>query len=141
MRNFGSRNGLKDWARLAARLGLMLTEPKTRAAVIDQAKDQMDYVTDTIASKYEDAVDRLEAVGAALQGRTYWPSRITGFLLGVGVGTGLGILLAPAAGSETREAIREKAAEVKNKVVELASTATGRIRQSISSMPSTGTEG
>jgi len=119
----------------------MLTEPKTRAAVIDQAKDQMDYVTDTIASKYEDAVDRLEAVGAALQGRTYWPSRITGFLLGVGVGTGLGILLAPAAGSETREAIREKAAEVKNKVVESASTATGRIRQSISSMPSTGTEG
>jgi hypothetical protein len=101
----------------------------------------VDYVTETVTDKYEDAVDRLEAVGAALHGRSYWPSRIMGFLLGVGVGAGLGILLAPAAGSETREAIREKAADVKNKVVESASTATGRMRQSVSSMPSTGTEG
>jgi YtxH-like protein len=143
MRNIRSRKTMKDWARLAARLGLLLTEPGVRAAIGDQMKDRVDDVTDTISSKYEDAVDRLEAIGAALQGRTtYWPSRAAGFLLGVGVGAGLGILLAPGSGTETREAIRGKAVDVKNKVVESASMATGKIRQSVTSMPPpTGTEG
>ena len=141
MRNFGSRNTVKDWARLAAKLGLLLTEPKVRSAIANQVRDRADAVTDTIADKYEDALDRLEAAGAALQGRTYWPSRVTGFLLGVGVGAGLGILLAPAAGTETREAIRDKAAAMKDRVVESASSMTGKARQSVTSMPSTGTQG
>ncbi|MFY9559352.1 MAG: YtxH domain-containing protein [Terriglobales bacterium] len=141
MRNIGSRNKIKDWARLAAKLAFVLTEPKVRAAIGDHLKDRADYVTDTLTSKYEDAVDRLGAAGAALQGRSYWPSRVMGFVLGVGVGAGLGILLAPAAGSETREAIRGKAVDMKNKVAESASTATDRIRQSVTSMPSTGSEG
>ena len=141
MRNIRSRT-VKDWARLAAKLGLLLTEPRVRAAIGDQFKDRADHMTDTIASKYQDAVDRLEAAGAALQGRrSYLPSRTVGFLLGIGVGAGLGILLAPGSGSETREAIRGKAVDAKNKVVESASMATGRIRQSVTSMPPTGTEG
>jgi hypothetical protein len=140
MRNIRSRKTMKDWARLAAKLGLLLTEPGVRAAIGDQLKDRADRVTDTVTSKYEDAVDRLEAAGAALQGRSYWPSRTMGFLLGIGVGTGLGILLAPGSGRETREAIRGKAVDAKNKVVESASMATGKIRQSVTSMP-TGTEG
>jgi hypothetical protein len=49
--------------------------------------------------------------------------------------------LAPAAGSETRQAVVDKATEVKNKVVESASSATGKIRRSVTNMPSTGTEG
>ncbi len=141
MRSIRSTNSLRNWGRLAAKLGLLLTEPKVRATIGDQLKDRADQVTDTIASKYEDAVDRLESAGAALRGRNRWPSRAVGFLFGVGVGAGLGILLAPAAGSETREVIRGKAVDMKNKVVESASMATGKIRQSVSSMPSTGTEG
>jgi hypothetical protein len=141
MRNFRSRNTLKDWARLAAKVGLLLSEPKVRAAVGDRLKDGADSVADTMTSKYEDAMDRLEAAGAALQGRSYWPTRVTGFLLGVGVGAGLGILLAPAAGSETREAIRSKAVDLKNKVSDSAAMATDKFRQSVTSMPSTGTEG
>lgn len=141
MRNIRSRKTIKDWARLAARLGLLLTEPGVRSAVSDQVKDRVGNVTDTIADKYEEAVDRLEAAGAALQGRSYWPSRTMGFLLGVGVGAGLGILLAPGSGSETREAIRARAVDVKNKVVESASMASGTIRRSVASMPPTGTEG
>jgi gas vesicle protein len=67
---------------------------------------------------------------------------VGGFLLGVGVGAGLGILLAPAAGSETREAIRDKAVDMKNRVVDSAATATGKVRSSsVRNMPSTGTEG
>lgn len=145
MRNIGSRNTFKDWARVAAKVGVLLTEPKARAAVSDQVseqlKDRADYVADTIAAKYEKVADRIEAVGDALHGRSDWPMRAMGFLLGVGVGAGLGILLAPAAGSETREAIRGKVVDAKNKVVESASTATHKIRQSVTSMPSTGTEG
>ena len=141
MRNIRSRKTIKNWARLAARLGLLLTEPGIRSAVSDHVKDRLGNVTDTITDKYEDAVDRLEAAGAALQGRSYWPSRTTGFLLGVGVGAGLGILLAPGPGSATREAIRARAVDVKNKVVESASVATGTIRRSVTSMPPTGTEG
>ena len=141
MRNIRARNTVKDWARLAVKLGVLLTEPKAQAAISDQLKDRVGQVTDSISSKYEAAVDRLEAAGAALQGRPHRPARMVGFLLGLGVGASLGILLAPGSGSETREAIRGKAVDVKNKVVESASMATGKIRQSVTSMPPTGTEG
>ena len=134
-------NTAKDWVRLAAKLGVLFTEPKVRSAIADRLKDRVDDVTDTVASKYEDAVDRLESAAAALRGRRYRPSRVAGFLLGVGVGAGLGILLAPAPGSETRQAVRDKATDVKNKVVESAASATGKIRRSVTNMPSTGTQG
>jgi hypothetical protein len=141
MRNSGRMNTAKDWVRLAAKLGVLLTEPKVRSAIADRLKDRVDDVTDTVTSKYEDAVDRLESAAAALHGRSHWPSRVTGFLVGVGVGAGLGILLAPAPGSETRQAVRDKATDVKNKVVESAASATGKIRRSVTNMPSTGTQG
>jgi gas vesicle protein len=141
MHNFKTKNTAKDWVRIAAKLGLLFTEPKARAAVGDRIKDgvedltdavssKYDDLSDTVGSKYENAVERLEAATDALQGKGYWPSRITGFLLGVGVGAGLGILLAPTSGSEIRESVRDKATEVKN-----------RIRDSVARMPPTGTEG
>jgi len=141
MRNFGTKNTAKDWVRLAAKLSLFFTEPKVRSAIGDRLKDSVNDVTDNISDKYngaadsvsktyEDAADRLEAATDALQGKSHWSSRVTGFLLGVGIGAGLGILLAPASGSETRESVREKAVDVKNK-----------IRHSVSRMPYTGTEG
>ena len=141
MRNSGRMNTAKDWVRLAAKLGVLFTEPKVRSAIADRLKDRVDDVTDTVTSKYEDAVDRLESAAAALHGRSHWPSRVTGFLVGVGVGAGLGILLAPAPGSETRQAVRDKATDVKNKVVESAASATGKIRRSVTNMSSTGTQG
>jgi YtxH-like protein len=141
MRNSGRMNTAKDWVRLAAKLGALFTEPKVRNAIADRLKDRVDDVTDTVTSKYEDAVDRLESAAAALRGRRYRPSRVAGFLLGVGVGAGLGILLAPVPGSETRQAVRDKATDVKNKVVESAASATGKIRRSVTNMPSTGTQG
>ena len=141
MRDTGKMNRAKDWVRLAAKVGVLLTEPKVRAAIADRLKDRVDDVTDQVTSKYEDAVDRLESAADALRGRRYWPSRMGGFLLGIGVGAGLGILLAPASGSETRQAVRDKATDVKNKVVESAASATGKIRRSVTNMPSTGTQG
>ena len=142
MRKVETRNKAKDWIRLAAKMSLLFTEPRVREAIGDRLKDTVGDLTDTISGKYEDvadrvsnkyadAADRVEAAADALQGRGYWASRMTGFLLGVGVGAGLGILLAPASGSEIRESVRGKAVDITNK-----------IRQSVrSSMPSTGTEG
>ncbi|HLX86151.1 MAG TPA: YtxH domain-containing protein [Terriglobales bacterium] len=152
MRNTGVKNRMSDWVRVAAKLSLLFTDPKVRATVADTVKKRGDEVSDTIAGKYsdvsdavadkyEDAVDRLEHAVRALRGRNHWASRVTGLLLGVGVGAGLGILLAPAAGWETRRAVREKAVDAKNKVFDSASSAAGKIRQTIANMPSTGTEG
>lgn len=141
MRGFTGKNSTKDWVRLAASLGILFTEPKVRAAITEHFKSRVNDMTDTVADKYSaasetvadkygDAVNRLSAASDALQGRSQWPSRVTGFLLGVGVGAGLGILLAPTSGIEARESVREKMMDTKNK-----------IRNSVSSMPFTGTEG
>ena len=141
MRNVRTNNSVKDWVRLAAKLSLLFTEPKVRAAVSEQIKDRVDDLTDrvsdkfgdvsdAVSEKYEDAAERLEAAADALQGKTGWPSRLTGFLLGVGIGAGLGLLLAPASGSEIRETVRDRAADM-----------TGRIRRTVMNMPSTGTKG
>ena len=140
MRSVG-KNKAADWVRLAAKLGLLFTEPKVRAAVGDQLKDRMDDLTDavsgkynevsdTVGGKYDEVVDRMEAAADALQGRSFWSSPTAGFLLGVGVGAGLGILLAPTSGTEMRETVRDKATAIKDK-----------FRDSISRMPATGTEG
>jgi len=95
--NSRTRNTVKDWVRVAAKVGLLLTEPKVRAAIGSQIKETVDDLTDraatkyenvsdTVASKYEDTVERLQNAAAAIQGKGYWPSRVTGFLIGVGVG-------------------------------------------------------
>ncbi|MGB6387545.1 MAG: YtxH domain-containing protein [Terriglobales bacterium] len=152
MRNSVKNYKTKDWIRLGAKLSLLFTEPKVRKMVGDRIKDGVDDITDTVtskyqdmndtvSSKYEDAAERLEAAKSALQGKNHWPSRVTGFLLGVGVGAGLGILLAPASGSETRESVRDKAVDMKNKVFESAAATKQRIRQSVTNIPFTGTEG
>jgi hypothetical protein len=149
MRNFGMKSGMKsaskhtakDWVRLAAKMGLLFTDPKLRTAVESRIKDSVDDMTDkaagkygevsdAVASTYEDAVDRFQAAADAFQGKGHWPSRVAGFLIGVGVGAGLGILLAPASGSETRETVREKAADMTN-----------RIHRAVTKMPSSGTVG
>ena len=121
---------MKDWVRLAAKLSLLFTEPKVRAAISNRVKDHLDEVTDRVSDKYDDvadrvsdkyddAADRLEAAAEALQGKSQWPAHLTGFLLGAGVGVGLGILLAPASGSETRQAV----ADATNRAFESASNA------------------
>jgi len=130
-----------DWTRFAAKLGVVLTDPRVRADIQDSVKTRVDHVADTFNKKYEEASNRFEAAGSALRGEDRWPSKVVGFLLGVGVGAGLGLLLAPASGTETREAIRDKAVEMKDRVAQSVSATSSQVRRSVSSMPSTGTEG
>src|SRR5271165_5125869 len=71
MRNLRKKKA-KDWVRMAAKLSLLFTEPKVRAAMGDRIKDTVDDLSDTVSDKYDDltdsvsgkydgAVDRLEA--------------------------------------------------------------------------------
>ena len=73
----------------------------------------------------------------AIRGRSYWPQKTASFLIGVGIGAGIGMLLAPNSGAETREAIRSRAMDVKDRMSESVSSRLAQIRESAA----TGTEG
>ena len=134
-------NRLNSWLRLLASLGLLFTDSKFRDDAGKKVKGQVEQVINAVSDRYEDAVDRLEAATDALRGRRQWPSKFVALLAGVGIGTGIGLILAPAAGSETRKAIRDQTVNLKNRATERASNIAARVRPSASSIPATGTEG
>ncbi len=99
----------KDWARLAMGAGLLLTDAKLWSAVQNQMRGHADEMSDTINGKYGDASSRLANASDALRGRSKWPSWGS-FLLGVGIGTGIGIFVAPGAVDKVRNAYNERTA-------------------------------
>jgi len=134
MRSFGRRSKAKNWARLAMKFGLLLTDAKIWESINDQLRDRADDMREAMREKYEDTSDRLYDARNALQGRNDWVTPTASFLGGIGIGVGLGILFAPVSGEQARAALRDKAVDVKNKVSEFAagssrygtpSTATG----------------
>lgn len=109
MSNMLRRKRTKDWARLAMRAGLLLTDAKLWSAIQNQMHDRVDDISDALNEKYEDASDRLSNASDALRGRNQWPSWGT-FLVGVGIGTGIGLLVAPTSRDRVRSAFNERAA-------------------------------
>lgn len=109
MSNMLRKKQTKDWARLAMRAGLLLTDAKLWSAVQNQMRDRADDITDAINEKYEDATTRLSDASDALRGRSQWPSWAS-FLLGIGIGTGVGILVAPRSIEKVRDAFKQRAA-------------------------------
>ena len=128
----------QDWARLAMKCGLLLTDAKLWSSLNDQFRDRMDDVNDSVSHTYADATTRLQNATDALRRRG--SSRLAYFCLGMGVGTGVALLFAPASGQETRDVIRDRAGNVKKKVSDAAATATTRFRQSTGAQ-ATGTQG
>ncbi|MGA9528961.1 MAG: YtxH domain-containing protein [Terriglobales bacterium] len=137
MRTFGSQTTAKQWARLALKFGLLLTDAKLWSAINDQVKERAGDVSDVMKQKYEDTSDRLGDVRDAWQGKTDWVVPVMSFVGGIGLGIGVGILFAPVSGEEARAVLRDKAEDVKNKVNDIASGAATRFRP----VPVTGTEG
>ena len=148
----GNSKKVQNWARGAVKLGLLLTDPKVRSTISDTFRDNFGDVSehlsdkysdvkDRVSDQYENVMDRLESMTDSFQPRNPWPSRVGGFLIGAGIGVGLGILFAPAAGSETRDMVSDKVSDMKDRVVQTASNAGSKIRSTVTSMPSTGTEG
>jgi hypothetical protein len=109
MSNMLRNKRTKDWARLAMRAGLLLTDAKLWSVVQNQMRDRADEMNSAINEKYADASDRLSNASDALRGRSQWPSWGS-FLLGVGIGTGIGILVAPTSIEKVRNAWSERAA-------------------------------
>jgi hypothetical protein len=122
MRNPETRDKIRGWSRMAARLGVLLTEPKVRAEIGDFLKHRVSSIADKAGDRYDETVHRMAAARDALRGKPPWRARMVGFLAGVGVGAGIGILLAPNSGVQTRGAVRRQAAAIKKRVVESAST-------------------
>jgi hypothetical protein len=113
--------GTKDWARLAMKFGLLVTDAKLWSSINNQFREKAEDMGDVFRHKFETAADRLDKGRSALQGRNDWVVPVASFVGGVGVGLGLGILFTPISGREAREALRDRAVGVKNKVTDLAS--------------------
>jgi gas vesicle protein len=132
MRTFSRRQNPKQWARLALKLGVLLTDPKVWSDVNDHLSDRIDDANDAIRDarhsvrqKYDEAADRLHDARRALRGDSNWAGSLASFVGGVALGVGVGMLLAPVSGEEARATLYD----------------IGRRTYSNASEPNTGTGG
>jgi hypothetical protein len=137
MASFGRRRDAKQWARFAMKLGLFLSDAKLWSAINKQLRERTADITDSMRDRYEEAADRLDNAPALL-GESHRLGSTLCFLGGVGIGVGLGMLLAPVSGEQARSVIRDRAANVKSKVADFAKGSSGT-SQFRSSQVSTGT--
>lgn len=132
MRGFRRQSTIQNWGRLALKCGLLLTDAGLWKSIGSQLRDRADDVGDVVRSKYddvsdvmrdryEDTADRFGRAQDALQGRRNWVAPAASFIGGVGLGVGLGLLLAPASGDETRSALRDKVVDLKNRAQDAVS--------------------
>lgn len=135
-----TRKRAQDWARFALKCGVLLTDAKLWSMINNHLKDRANDLGDVVKERYDDASSRMSAATDAFRRRNR-PSRLLYFCAGIGVGAGLGLLFAPASGQETRETLRDKAVDVKNKVGDAATSAKTRFRASTGGISPTGTEG
>ncbi len=102
-----NRKRTTDWLRFAMKCGLLATDASVWEAIGNSLSER--------SKNVHDAFSRTEnlATGVRHQGR--W-SHATTLLSGIGIGIGVGMLLAPVSGRRARGVIRDKAADIKNKV-------------------------
>jgi hypothetical protein len=139
-----SKSAMK-WTRLLAKLSLLATDPTIRKAIGDRFTETVRDFTETASAKFndvsesakggfDDASDRMQAAAADFKKQpSPWPSRIGNMMVGVGVGTVLAFLFAPAAGEDTRQLMVDTAVKAKTRVVDFVSNS--EIDQPLSSIP------
>jgi hypothetical protein len=123
MRAFNRNYGTKNWIRFALKCGLLITDAKVWSAV-DHLLSEREEETMAFRSRYENLPRRRQG-GSAVRADKPFLSRASTLLGAVGVGFGLGMLLAPVSGEEARAAIRDKALDVKDSVTDVAAWASG----------------
>ena len=105
-----------DWKKLLKVMlgtGLFLVETNR---VGRRVRSHVGDLRDSASDKIDDVVDRIGRVSDRLSGRRDYVTPIGSFLIGMGVGAGLGMLFAPASGEETRSKIMDQAADLKDRV-------------------------
>jgi gas vesicle protein len=90
----------------------------------ERLPDNVDDIKDRAKDTYDTASDRVNRAADALRGEedSHIFSTITFLLMGVGIGVGIGLLVAPAAGEETRADIADKVSDFGEKVRERTGT-------------------
>jgi hypothetical protein len=124
---FDEDSKFRQIASVAFAVGTLLTEPKPRGVAFSDVSGRIDGPKDSIAGGYRSVADRLDSVGAALRGRGKFASHALAVTAGIGMGVGLGLLLAPVRGKETRDALTNKASDLKSKVVEATKNAAAEL--------------
>ena len=115
---------MNKWLKLLLGTGLYVLEQTdhgaTRAyarSAKDRASDGINDLRDAVQDRYEVASNRFTNASRAIRGED---SRVLGnslrFAAGVGIGVGLGFLLAPASGEDTRDAIVDKVHDIGDRV-------------------------
>lgn len=119
-----NRKRTTNWIRFALKCGLLATDASVWAAVGHFFNES----SDDVQVAFRQTGDLTTTVRTDRR----W-SHTSTLLSGIGIGVGLGMLLAPVSGQRARGAIRDKAIDVKNKVTDVADwasrwgTQTGRV--------------
>ena len=111
-----------DWKKLLKLMlgtGLFLIESNRVGRRVGR---QVGDLRDSASDKLDDFADRIGRVSDSLSGRRDYVTPIGSFLVGMGIGAGLGMLFAPASGEETRSKIMDQAADLKDRVTQKATT-------------------
>ena len=139
MRAFNRRNSSKEWIRLALKCGLLITDAKVWSAMDHLLSDEEDEGA-AIRSHYANDAARRRRAREVIRDDSPIFSRSSTLLGAIGIGVGLGMLLAPVSGEQARAAIRDKALDVKNRMSDAAAWASGYASSTIT-RDSTGTYG
>jgi len=124
---------MNKWLKVLLGTGLYLLEQSDGATkdVRKRAADRFSDLRDVAQDKYETATERLDRATRAIRGEDQsMAGNVLRFVAGVAVGVGIGLVLAPASGEETRNVIAGKVHEMGDKV-----------RQQFSDDAGTGTHG
>jgi hypothetical protein len=106
------QNDKKNWIRFALKAGLLATDAGVWMA-IRRILNERDPPAQRVAVEPRRARE-------VSQADRKWISPSTALLGGIGIGVGLGMLLAPVSGTRARSAIRDKALDVKDRVGDAA---------------------
>jgi hypothetical protein len=88
----------------------------------ERLPDNVDDIKGRVRDTYDTASDRVGRATAALRGEedSHILGKVGALLVGVGIGAGIGVLIAPASGEETRADIAGKVSDFSDKVRESA---------------------